>query len=266
MGNAGIVAGVALLAGLLLASLVFPFEHDPLRPDPRALLLAPGGSHPFGTDASGFDVFSRTIVAARHDLPLALLGTGLALLIGVPLGLLAAANRFGEALMRAVDAFAALPMLIIALVAIQLLGGAMINIVAALAIVNIPRFMRLTRGEALAIWSSRYVEAAVSIGCSPLRIAFNHVMRNAYGIVLVQGSLAIANAVGVIAALSFLGVGVSPPTPTWGSMIQDGSSAMVQGDWWVVAFPALAIFLVVAALNLIADGIEKRFEGSGGGG
>jgi peptide/nickel transport system permease protein len=120
--------------------------------------------------------------------------------------------------------------------------------------------MRLVRGESLALRKARFVEAAIAIGCSPARVAFNHVFRNAYGIVLVQASLTMANAVVVIAAMSFLGIGVSPPTPTWGSMIQEGTSAMVQGHWWVVFFPALAIFVVVSALNFIADGIERHFE------
>jgi ABC-type dipeptide/oligopeptide/nickel transport system permease subunit len=262
----GIAAGLAVLAALLLASLFMPLPHDPLRPDPNAIMQAPGGAHPFGTDSIGFDVFSRTIESAQRDLPLALIGTLASLLIGVPLGLFASSGRLGEGLMRVVDAFAALPMIIIAVVAVQLLGGGMLNIVFALAIVNVPRFMRLVRGESLALRRSRFVEAAVAIGCSPLRVGLNHVFRNAYGIVLVQASLTMANAVVVIAAMSFLGIGVSPPTPTWGSMIQEGTSGMVQGHWWVVLFPALAIFVVVFALNLIADGIEKYFEDTERGG
>lgn len=258
--NAGIVAGLLVLAGFMVAALVLPLPHDPLRPDALAILQAPSAAHPFGTDSIGFDVFSRTIESAQRDLPLALVGTLASMLIGVPLGLFASSGRFGEALMRVVDAFAALPMIIIAVVAVQLLGGGMLNIIFALAIVNIPRFMRLVRGETLALRKARFVEAAVAIGCSPARVAFNHVFRNAYGIVLVQASLTMANAVVVIAAMSFLGIGVSPPTPTWGSMIQEGTSAMVQGHWWVVFFPAIAIFLVVAALNFIADGIERHFE------
>jgi ABC-type dipeptide/oligopeptide/nickel transport system permease subunit len=264
--NVGVIAGLAVLATFMLASLVLPLPQDPLRPDPNAILQPPGGSHLFGTDSVGFDVFSRTIESAQRDLPLALIGTLASMLIGVPLGLFASSGRVGEGLMRVIDAFAALPMIIIAVVAVQLMGGGMLNIILALAIVNIPRFMRLVRGEALALRKSRFVEAAIAIGCSPLRVGFNHVFRNAYGIVLVQASLTMANAVVVIAAMSFLGIGVSPPTPTWGSMIQDGTTSMVQGKWWVVFFPALAIFLVVSALNMVADGIEKHFEDTEKGG
>jgi peptide/nickel transport system permease protein len=257
----GLVIGVLVLAALLIASVALPLPFDPVKPDPGALVQPPGHGHPFGTDSTGFDVFSRTIAAARRDLPLALLGTLSALLVGVPLGLLAASGRYGEGLMRVVDAFAALPMIMIAVVAVQLVGGGLLNIMLALMVVNVPRFMRITRGEALSLRSSRFVEAAVSIGCSPSRVAFNHVLRNAYGVVLVQASVTAANSVVVIAAMSFLGIGVSPPTPTWGSMIQDGTVALVQGKWWVVFFPALAVFVAVSALNLIADGIERHFEG-----
>jgi ABC-type dipeptide/oligopeptide/nickel transport system permease subunit len=118
-------------------------------------------------------------------------------------------------------------------------------------------------GEALVLRGSRYVEAAIAVGCSPLRVAFNHIFRNAYGIVLVQASVTASNAVVLIAALSFLGISVTPPTPTWGSMIQDGAVAMVQGKWWVVVFPAAAVFLAVTCLNLIADNIERRYERAG---
>jgi peptide/nickel transport system permease protein len=263
--NSGAAVGIAVLAVILLASVALPLPYSPTRPDPMAITAAPGHGHIFGTDGNGFDVFSRTVASAKRDLPLALLGTLFAVLIGVPLGLAAASlKRGGQALMRVVDAFAALPMIMIAVVAVQLVGGGLINIMLALMVVNVPRFIRLMYGEALALRASRFVEAAVAMGCSPIRVAFNHIFRNAYGIILVQASVTAANSVVVIAAMSFLGIGVAPPTPTWGSMIQDGAVAMVQGKWWVVCFPALAVFVAVASLNLIAENIEKRLDGTRG--
>lgn len=260
--NAGILIGVSVLAIMLIASVALPLPFNPTTPDPNALVQPPSSVHWFGTDSTGFDVFSRTVAAAKRDLSLSLLGTLAAMVVGVPLGLLAAFGRLGEALMRVGDAFAVLPMIMVAVVAVQLIGGGLLNIMLALMVVNVPRFMRLARGEALSLRSARFVEAAVSIGCSPRRVAFNHILRNAYGVVLVQASVTAANAVVVIAAMSFLGIGVSPPTPTWGSMIQSGTVALVSGKWWVVFFPALAVFIAVSALNLIAGGIEKHFEGS----
>ena len=258
--NTGIILGLVILFGLFLASILLPLPHNPLKPDPTAVLQTPSGTHLFGTDSLGFDVFSRTIASAQRDLPLALIGTLISALIGVPLGLFASTGKLGEGAMRVVDAFAALPMLIVAIVAVQLLGGGMANVIIAIALVNIPRFMRIVRGEALVVRNSRYVEAAVAIGCSPVRVGLNHVFRNTYGIVLVQVSLTMASSVLMVATMSFLGIGVEPPTPTWGGMIQDGTTAAIQGNWWIVLFPAAAIFLVVSALNVIADGVERRFE------
>jgi ABC-type dipeptide/oligopeptide/nickel transport system permease subunit len=260
----GIYVGVGFIVVLCAVAFWWPMPYSPTTPDVMAIGLPPDGAHPFGTDASGFDVVSRTIDAASRDVPIAVLGSLVALCLGVPFGLFAAAGRLGEVTMRVLDAFSALPVLVLAVVAIQLLGGSLLDVVVAVAIVNVPRFARLTRAEAISLRSARFVEAAESIGCSPVRVAFNHIFRNGYGVVLVQATLAAANAIGVIAALNFLGVGVHPPAPTWGAMIHDGSSMLIDGKWWAAGFPMLAIFLVVSAFNLIADGIEAGVERTGG--
>lgn len=262
-GNWNIVAvtiAVAVVVGLPLLAMIGPYPVDPLRPDPNAISLPPSPTHWFGTDGNGMDVFSRTIEAAKLDVPISVAATLLALVVGVPIGLFATAGKVGDAVMRVVDAFAALPIIVIAIVAIQLMGGGAWNVILAIAIVGAPRFVRLTRASALALRSSRYVEAAVAIGCSPVRVAFNHIFRNAYGVVLVQATLTAANALGTIAALNFLGVGVSPPTPTWGAMISDGASMLIRGEWWAAAFPTIAMLLVIASFNVIAGAIENRIE------
>ncbi|MGV9295647.1 ABC transporter permease [Amycolatopsis sp. NPDC003676] len=259
--NAGVLAALAFLAGLWVVAAFVPLPRSATVPDVSAIAAAPSATHPFGVDISGFDVFSRTITAAASDLPIAVFGSLLSLAIGVPIGLFTTTGRIGEACMRVVDAFSALPVIVLAVVAIQLLGGGLLDVIGAIAVVNIPRFARLTRAEAVALRQARFVEAAVAIGCSPLRVAFNHVFRNAYGVVLVQAILAAANAIGVIAALNFLGVGVHPPQPTWGSMIHDGASMLVEGQWWAAIFPTVAIFLVVSSLTVIADWFENRVEG-----
>ena len=253
-------AAVAVIVGLPLAALLLPLPHDPLRPDPNAIGIAPNLVHWFGTDGNGMDVFSRTIEAAKLDLPIALAATALSLVVGVPLGLFATSGRAGDAMMRIVDAFAALPIIVIAVVSIQLMGGGATDVIVAIAIVGAPRFVRLSRAAALSLRSSRYVEAAVATGCSPVRIAFNHIFRNAYGVVLVQATLTAANALGAIAALNFLGVGVKPPQPTWGAMISDGFSMLIRGEWWAAAFPTLAMLLAIGSLNVIAGAVENRIE------
>jgi len=261
-----ITVGVALIFVLALvsSSVLFELPFSPTKPDVDSIALPPSALHLFGTDAYGFDVFSRVLDAAARDLPIAIAGSLVSLLLGVPVGLAASGGRIGDLIMRVLDGFSALPILILVIVAIKLMGGTAFDIVIAIAIVNTPRFARLVRAEAVTLRSSRFVEAAVAAGSSPLRIAVQHVFRNSYGIVLVQATLAAANAIGVIAALNFLGVGINPPLPTWGGMIREGTTLLIDGKWWAAAFPTLAIFLVVVALNAIADGIEARAEGLGG--
>jgi len=250
----------AIIIGLPLLALFMHYPHNPLRPDPNALALAPNGTYWFGTDGNGMDVFSRTIEAAKLDLPIALGATALALVVGVPIGLFATSGRVGDVLMRIVDAFAALPTIVIAVVGIQLMGGSPLDVILALAVVGAPRFVRLSRAAALSLRSTRYVEAAIATGCSPLRVAFNHVFRNAYGVVLVQATLTAANALGTIAALNFLGVGSKPPQPSWGGMIADGFSMLIRGDWWASTFPALAMLLAIGSFNILAGALENRIE------
>lgn len=258
------LAAALFLIVFCLASRLFALPYSPTTPDPSAIGLAPGGAHLFGTDGTGFDVFSRVIDAAGRDVPIAIAGALVSLVIGVPIGLFASSGKLGEIVMRGMDGFSALPILVLVVVAIQLLGGSAVDIVLAIAVVNVPRFARLTRAEAVALRAARFVEAAIAAGCSPWRIAVNHVFRNAYGIVLVQAALGAANAIGVIAALNYLGVGIRPPAPTWGGMIHDGTTLLINGQWWAAAFPAVAIFLVVVAFNIIADAVEARVERFGG--
>jgi peptide/nickel transport system permease protein len=251
-----LVFGTAAIVAMLLAAFFAPLPYDPVRPSAE-ILSPPSLEHPFGTDRSGFDVMSRTIVSAGRDLPLALAGTLVSVLIGVPLGLVASGKgKSGERMMRALDAFQAFPLLVLAIAVVTLTGNRLENVIFAIAIINVPRFMRLVRSEVLPMRESRFVEAALAIGASPTRMMFRHLLPNVTSIILVQCSLSVANAIVVIASLSFLGIGVSPPEATWGAMIQSGAPNMSTGQWWVVAFPGLAVFLAVACLNMIADGLS----------
>ncbi|WP_122816862.1 ABC transporter permease [Nocardioides pantholopis] len=248
--------GVGFIVLLLLASLVAPLPHDPSDTDSTATLQAPSGAHWFGTDGAGADVFSRVIDAARVDLSLALGGTVLSLVLGVLLGLAASTKGKGsERLVRGLDAFQAFPLLILALALVSLSGNKLYMVVIAIALINIPRYMRLLRSEVLALRQSRFIEAAIAMGAPPRRVTFRHLLPNVWGVVLVQTSLTIANAIVVIASLSFLGVGVSAPTPSWGSMIRDGAGSMSSGEWWIATFPGLVVLLCVLAFNQLADAI-----------
>ncbi len=254
--HTGATVGVSFIVLLLLASLFAPLPYDPKATEGGASLQAPSGAHWFGTDGAGADVFSRVIDAARIDLSLALAGTVLSLVLGVVLGLAASTKGKGsERLVRGLDAFQAFPLLILALALVTLSGNKLYMVVVAIALINIPRYMRLLRSEVLSLRESRFVEAAMAMGASPRRITFRHLLPNVWGVVLVQTSLTIANAIVVIAALSFLGVGVSAPTPSWGGMIRAGAGNMSSGEWWIASFPGLIVLLCVLAFNQLADAI-----------
>lgn len=254
--NPGVTLGATVLAAMLLVALLVPLPYDPIAPSSN-ILRPPSADHLFGTDRSGFDVFSRTVASAAHDLPLSLAGTGVSVVVGVAFGLLASGNgRSSTLIMRALDAFQAFPLLILAIVLVTLSGNRLENVVLAIAVINVPRFMRLVRSEVQPMLRSRFIEAARALGATPSRVLFRHVLPNVTPIIVVQCALSAAHAIGVVAALSFLGIGVSPPEATWGSMIQAGAPLMTTGQWWVVAFPGLAIFVAVLCLNLIGDGLS----------
>jgi peptide/nickel transport system permease protein len=254
-------AGLSFVGLMMLAPLVIPLPHSPTATDPAAVLLPPSSAHWLGTNGVGTDVFSRTIKAADTDLPLALAGTLAALLVGVPLGIwLASSPRWGERLMRLLDAFQALPLLILILALVALSNNQVWMIVVAVAIYAGPVYIRLVRSQVLSLREARFVEAARASGASPYRVMRYHLLPNVLEIVLAQTSLVAAGALLGITALSFLGIGVQPPTASWGSMISLDRSALVQGQWWPVVGPGAAIFLCIVAFNVVADGLRELGE------
>lgn len=261
--NASLVAGTGVIVLFALAGFAYPVPYNPVAPS-GDLLQAPSAAHWFGTSSLGYDVFSRTVWAARQDIPLAAAGTLVSLVLGVPLGLLAGSKgKPAEYVMRGLDVFQAFPLVILAIAVVTLLGNRLSNVIVAIAIINVPRFMRLIRGEALTVRETRFMEAAVAIGASKRRIMRRHLLPNVSTPILVQTSITGANALMVIATLNFLGIGLSPPEPSWGQMIQEGSEFIATGQWWLVAFPSLAIFLVILSLNAIADALRRRIGEAG---
>ena len=257
--NKAAATGITFIVVLVLASLFAPLPYGPEETDSSSTLEGPSGSHWFGTDATGADVFSRVIDAARTDLSLALAGTALSLVAGVLLGLAASTKGKGsERLVRGLDAFQAFPLLILALALVSLSGNKLYMVVVAIGLINIPRYMRLLRSEILSLREARFIEAAIATGASPVRITVRHILPNTWGVILVQTSLTIANAIVVIASLSFLGVGVSASTASWGSMVRDGSGNMSSGEWWITTFPGIFIVLCVLSFNVLADAIGDR--------
>lgn len=251
----------SLMLALLAAIAVFcRLATDTDHIDYLAILMGPSNDHWFGTDSVGRDVMIRTFAAAAVDLPIALGGTAIAMIIGTSLGLFASVgNRFSDAIMRIVDGFDAFPHLILILVIVQVSGGGTGTLIATIALLNIPRFIRLTRAEAMQLRKSRFVFFAEVIGASTWHRLSKHILPNISGAILSQASTGTALALSAVGAMSFLGLGIAPPIPSWGAMIQEGTVGITMGEWWPVAFPALSLVYCIVALNMIADSLDTHF-------
>lgn len=219
--------------------------------------------HLMGTDASGYDIFSRVIAAPRTDLTIALVANGLSLFIGVLLGLIAGyyRNWMTELLMRVSDVMQSFPVFISAMVLVALAGRSTTNIVIALAFVYAPIYLRLTRSEVLSQRTRGFVEAARALGNSEISIALRHVLPNSLTPALIQASVTVGFAILLTAGLSFVGAGVRPPTPEWGLMISVGANQIVLGEWWPSVFPGIAISLTVFGFAVLGNALERRYEG-----
>jgi peptide/nickel transport system permease protein len=255
-------AAVVLLVLLCLAAAPSLFvSADPFGTNLRSRLMPPGASFLFGTDEFGRDLFSRVVHGTRYSL-LAGLGTvALAMLLGSAVGMVAGlgGRRTDAFLMRVVDVFLAFPYLALAIAIGAILGRSLENAVVALAIAWWPQYARLMRGQVIAIRGSEFVEAARSVGASARRVAVRHVLPNCFSPVLVKATLDVGYAILAVAGLSFLGLGVAPPTPEWGALIGSGRNYMLRA-WWYLFFPGLAIFVTVMACNLIGDGVRDWFD------
>jgi peptide/nickel transport system permease protein len=256
------VLGVLVLAEVVLA-IFGPYivPHDP-EVDTFPALLAPSSGHWFGTDSSGLDVFSRVVVATRLDLTVAVVSVGLAFMIAAPLG--AAAGYFrswpSSVAMRLMDFVQSFPAFILAMALLAVRGPSITNLIAVIAVLNIPIFMRLVRSEALALADKPFVSAARCIGCSDMRIVVRHIMPNSVTSSIAQASTNIGWAIILTAGLSFVGAGVQPPTPEWGAMIAGGAQSMITGQWWLALFPGLALGVTVLVCALAGDMAQELLD------
>jgi peptide/nickel transport system permease protein len=223
-----------------------------------ARLQPPTWRHWFGTDALGRDIFSRVIVAARLDLTIAVSSVALVFAFGGLAGI--AAGFFGgwtdRIVGRIADTIMAFPLFVLAMGIVAALGNTVTNIVIATAIINFPLYARIARSEASVRREAGYVMAARLSGNSEWRIALTTIMPNIMPIMMVQMSLTMGYAILNAAGLSFIGLGVRPPTPEWGIMVAEGAGSIISGEWWIALFPGLALMLAVFCFNLIGDGLR----------
>lgn len=255
----GLVVVIVFIVAAIAAPWIAPF--DPLETSWSRLRKAPSWTHPFGTDENGRDVLSRVLFGARASLMAGVIAVGGAVLIGVPIGLLAGlGGKWTDMVIsRVADAMLSIPFLILAIALAAFLGPALENAMIAIAISASPIFVRLARGMALEARSTDWVEAARAMGNPPWRIGLVHVLPNIIAPLLVQATLAIAEAIIAEASLSFLGLGQQPPNPSWGSML-NSAQRFIESAPWLAVFPGLAIFLVVLAFNLVGDGLRDALD------
>jgi peptide/nickel transport system permease protein len=263
LSNKPAVGGLVVLGLLLLAALFGPSlapyganEGDVL----NAQLLPPTGEHWFGTDDQGRDVFSRVLIASRVSVQVAVVSVAIALVVGVPLGLLAGFyRRLDDPVMRLMDMLFAFPAILLAIAILAVRGPGTTNTMIAIGVVYMPIFARITRASVLTVREQVFVRAARSLGASDLRLLRLHVLPNVMGPILVQTSLSLAFAILTEAALSFVGLGVQPPDPSWGRLLFEGRG-FVEIAWWMAVFPGLAILVTVLAFNLVGDALRDALD------
>ncbi len=255
----GLLLTLLLVAVALLAQVWTPY--DGIVQNIPQKLQAPSWAHWLGTDHYGRDVLSRIMVGAGNALVVGLVAVGLGLLFGVALGALAAAYRgwLDELLSRLSDLIFAFPAVLSAVLITASYGPGAVNAIVAIGIFNVPVFARVTRNAALQAWSRDYARAALALGRSPLSVTLRHVLPNIVSLLIVQATIQFAVAILAEAALSFLGLGVQPPEPTWGRMLFDALTFMYVQPTLAI-FPGLAIVLAVLGLNLLGDGLRDRFD------
>lgn len=259
--------GASVLAIIAFLGLFAPWiaPYSPLDIDPEAFMEPPNAAHWFGTDEIGRDVLSRVLYGATVSLQVVLLAIGIALVAGSVLGLISGwlGGRWDALIMRIMDAFLAFPLLVLALAIVAVLGPDLMNAMLAIAVTKTPGFARLVRSEVLALREVDYIKAAESVGVGNIRILLRHVWPNVSGNVIVYGSLSASQALITESALSFLGLGVQPPTPSWGYMVATG--IQFYQSWWMSFFPGLAIFVTVLAFNFLGDAVRDALDTRLGG-
>ncbi len=251
----GAVMALVVLLTAIFAFLISPY--DPLDMDVFHRLTPPERSHPLGTDEYGRDVLSRIIWGTQISLTVGFFSVLLGMIMGTAMGVVAGYSGGGTdtLIMRMVDVLLSFPTLITAIMIAAILGSGLVKLIITIGIVFAPRFARLAYGPTLAVKEMEYVSSAKVIGASSFRIIIRHILPNIFGEVMVAGTLWMGTAIMTEASLSFLGLGVSPPTPTWGNLIRSGIDVLANAPW-LSLFPGLSILITVLAFNMIGDGLR----------
>ena len=255
--------GLVLLATIVLAALLAPLlaPHDPLEQNILARLEPPSAEFWLGTDSYGRDVLSRLIYGARISLAVGFIAVLIAMMVGTAIGVVTGyvGGLFDQIVMGVLDVVLSFPTLLLGLMIAAMLGASLENLIIAIAVTEVAPFARVARAPTITLKQRDFIEASRSYGCSPLRIMFRHILPNMVSDVVVVSSLWMASAIRTEASLSFIGLGVPPPTATWGGMIREGFENILDG-WWLAVFPSLTILATVLALNLLGDALRDASD------
>jgi peptide/nickel transport system permease protein len=257
---AGLVIIVLFYLTALGAPLISRYAYDAIQPGMRD--TPPSAAHWLGTDRSGRDVYARLIKGGQVSLAAGFAAVAIIMTIGIALG--SAAGFFGgwvdAAIMRVTDILLAVPLILLLITAAALFSPGLGTTIVVIGLSAWPGAARLIRGQTLALKGQEFVTAARAAGATPARIMTRHIFPNALAIIIVEATLWLSYAILLEASLSYLGLGVQIPTPSWGNMLQDGQHELLFGAWWLTLFPGLAIFLTVLAFNLMGDGLRDAFD------
>lgn len=263
LGNPTTLVGAVICLAIMLAAVLAPWlaPYDPADQDIINRLQPPGEDYWLGTDQFGRDILSRLMWGGRISLTVSLGAIFAAMLIGGAIGLVSGyiGGKFDLFVMQVMDVLLSFPSLILGLIVVALLGPELVNLVVAIALTAIAPFARVARAPVLALKERAFVEAGRALGFSHTRILFRHILPNIMSEVMVMGTLWLATAVRVEASLSFIGLGVKPPTPTWGGMTRDGFENILDAPWLAI-FPGIAILLLVLGLNMVGDGLRDATD------
>lgn len=255
----GILVILVLLA--LFADVIADYDTVVIKQNLANRLKGPSAEHWLGTDEFGRDIFARLVHGARVSLKVGIIAVGISIILGGILGALAGfyGGRIDNIIMRIMDVFLAVPSILLAIAIVSALGPSIINLMVAISISSVPRYARIVRASVLSIRDQEFVEAARAIGANNTRIIFRHIIPNSLAPVIVQGTLGVASAILSTAGLSFIGLGIQPPAPEWGSMLSGGRQYL-RYAWWVTTFPGVAIMITILSLNLLGDGLRDALD------
>jgi len=257
----GIVLIAMFLSMALFAPVIADYEGEALKLNVKERLQGPSADHIFGTDEFGRDIFARVVYGTRISLFVGIISVSIALSIGGFLGAIAGyyGGKIDNVIMRLLDVILAVPTILLAITIVASLGASMMNLMIAVGISNIPGFARIVRASVLSVKDQEFIEAAKAIGAKDHIIIMKHVLPNSMAPIIVYATLKVATAIMATASLSFIGLGVQPPTPEWGSMLA-GGRAYIRDQMYIVMYPGLAIVLTVLSLNLIGDGLRDALD------